>query len=155
MVPFLKSEIYGRSPLENSSFLVSSVHPDKLLHGAGFVARLSGASAEFLSMWTQMMAGIRPFFMQGEKLFLAFRPILPSWLFAEDNTATYKFLGRTMVTYHNPKRRDTFDPHTTTRSIVLHHVDGNSIELNGGIIPAPYAERVREGQVKQIDVYFT
>jgi len=38
-VPFLKPEVYGRSTLENSSFIVSSSHEDKNLHGQGFVAR--------------------------------------------------------------------------------------------------------------------
>ena len=57
LICFQDPEVYGRSPLENSSFLVSSAHPDESLHGAGFVARLSGATAEFLSIWTTMMAG--------------------------------------------------------------------------------------------------
>ena len=61
LVPFLDPQTYGRSPLENSSFLVSSAHPDATLHGRGFVARLTGATAEFLSMWSLMMAGPQPF----------------------------------------------------------------------------------------------
>ena len=40
--PFMDPQVYGRSPLENSSFIVSSAHPDESLHGNGFVARLSG-----------------------------------------------------------------------------------------------------------------
>ena len=52
LVPFLDPQTYGRSPLENSSFIVSSAHPDESLHGRGFVARLTGATTEFLSMWT-------------------------------------------------------------------------------------------------------
>ena len=73
LVCFLDPAVYGRSPLENSSFLVSSAHPDESLHGAGFVARLSGATAEFLSIWTTMMAGRQPFFLQNGKLCLAFQ----------------------------------------------------------------------------------
>lgn len=46
-IPFLNYETYGRSLLENSSFLVSSVNQNEKLHGRGFVARLSGATAEF------------------------------------------------------------------------------------------------------------
>ncbi len=64
LVPFLDPQTYGRSPLENSSFIVSSAHPDESLHGRGFVARLTGACAEFLSMWVFMMAGPQPFFVQ-------------------------------------------------------------------------------------------
>ena len=47
LVCFLKPAVYGRSVLENSSFIVSSAHPDASLHGTGFVARLSGSTAEF------------------------------------------------------------------------------------------------------------
>ncbi len=154
LVPFLDPKIYGRSPLENSSFLVSSAHPDELLHGAGFVARLSGASAEFLSMWRLMMAGERPFILERDQLCLAFKPILPGWIFGEDNTVSFKFLGRATVIYHNPGRRDTFDPKIVIRSIVLHTNEGNPLELAGQVIPAPFARKIREGQIGQIDVYF-
>src|SRR3989344_1069318 len=46
LVPFQPAERYGRSVLENSSFIVSSVFPDPSYHGVGFVARLSGSTAE-------------------------------------------------------------------------------------------------------------
>jgi hypothetical protein len=154
LIPFLDPEVYGRSILENSSFLVSSAHPDKLLHGAGFVARLSGASAEFLSMWRLMMAGMQPFFVQKDRLCLALKPILPGWLFNEDGTVSFKFLGRTPVTYHNPGRRDSFDPQAGIRRISLQTNGGSAIELAGEIIPAPYARQVRDGKMGQIDVYF-
>ncbi len=154
LIPFLDPEVYGRSPLENSSFLVSSAHPDELLHGSGFVARLSGASAEFLSMWRLMMAGVQPFYVKEGRLCLSLKPILPGWLFNDDNTVTYKFLGHTTVTYHNPKRHDTFDPSTNTISVILYPNKGDSFELRGGVIPAPFAQQIRDGMVKQIDEYF-
>jgi hypothetical protein len=154
LIPFLDPKVYGRSILENSSFLVSSSHPDELLHGAGFVARLSGASAEFLSMWRWMMAGERPFLLEGDQLCLAFKPTLPGWLFSEDNTLSFKFLGKVTVTYHNPERRDTFDPCVVIRSMVLHPNQGESLDLPLQVIPSPFAKRIREGQIKKIDVYF-
>ena len=40
LIPFLDPQKYGRSILENSSFLVSSAFPNNGLHGNGFVARL-------------------------------------------------------------------------------------------------------------------
>ena len=154
LIPFLDSEVYGRSTLENSSFLVSSAHPDELLHGAGFVARLSGASAEFLSMWRLMMAGAQPFFVQKNQLCLALKPILPGWFFNLDGTVSFQFLGRTPVTYHNPSRRDTFDSQAVIRSISLQPNQGCAIELAVEVVPAPYAMQVRDGKIKQIDVYF-
>ena len=107
-VCFQDPEIYGRSPLENSSFLVSSAHPDPTLHGGGFVARLSGATAEFCSMWTAMMAGVRPFRMGDAGLELALEPTLPGWLFDDAGEVRFTFLGRTPVTVRNPARRDTW-----------------------------------------------
>ena len=58
LVPFMDEEVYGRSPLEAASFIVSSVFPDEKLHGASFDARLSGSTAEFLSMWQLIMQGL-------------------------------------------------------------------------------------------------
>ena len=51
LVPFMNNKVYGRSPLEAASFIVSSAFPDPKLHGASFLARLSGSTAEMLSMW--------------------------------------------------------------------------------------------------------
>jgi hypothetical protein len=154
LIPFLDPAIYGRSILENSSFLVSSAHPDESLQGAGFVARLSGATAEFISMWRTMMAGEQPFTDKEGQLCLAFKPVLPGWLFCEDNTVTCKFLGKTTLIYHNPKLRNTFEPECAVQSIILHPLESGAIELTGNVIPAPYALMVRNSQVRQIDVYF-
>jgi len=153
LVPFFDPAIYGRSPLENSSFIVSSAHPDESLHGAGFVARLSGATAEFLSIWTLMMAGAQPFFMQEGQLQLALLPALPGWLFREDGTLTFKFLGHCTVTYHNPERRDTYAEGMRIRRSVL-HLDNEDVTIEGPVIPAPYAEQVRAGEIAAISVYF-
>ncbi|MFX1548054.1 MAG: cellobiose phosphorylase, partial [Promethearchaeota archaeon] len=51
IIPFLNPEVYGRNLTENSSFIVSSAFIDENLHGTGFYARLSGATAEFLHIW--------------------------------------------------------------------------------------------------------
>ena len=154
LVPFLDPAVYGRSPLENSSFIVSSVHPDESLHGTGFVARLSGATAEFLSMWTTMMAGAHPFFLQDNRLHLAFKPVLPGWLFREDGSITFRFLGQCMVSYYNPQRHDTCAEGMVIRRSVLHLPNGDVVEFPGSIIPTPYAEQVRAGLVPAISLYF-
>ena len=152
LIPFQDPQVYGRSPLENSSFIVSSAHPDESLHGRGFVARLSGSTAEFLSIWNMMMAGERPFFVQDSQLVLAFRPVLPGWLFGEGGTVSCKFLGCCTVVHHNPQRRDLMGD--LANKLTLETLDGQTVELAGGVIGAPCAAMVRAGQVKTIHAHY-
>jgi hypothetical protein len=153
LVPFLDPDIYRRSPLENVSFLVSSAHPDETLHGAGFVARLSGSTAEFLSLWQIMMAGQEPFSLMDGELHLKLAPILPGWLFTASGQVSFKFLGRCNITYHNPNRVDTFDGRISPRKYTLHNQDGLITEIQAEVLGPPYAQAVRNGQVLSIDVY--
>ena len=55
LVPFQNPKVYGRSTLENSSFIVSSAFRDSSLHGNGFVARLSGSTTELLDIWLRLI----------------------------------------------------------------------------------------------------
>jgi hypothetical protein len=153
LVAFQDPARYGRSPMENSSFIVSSAHPDKSLHGAGFVARLSGVAAEFLSIWRIMMAGKNPFYVQDGGLRLSLKPVLPGWLFTETGTLTFTFLGHTTVTYHNPERLDTYLPGIGSYQVVLYLEDDQQVTLENGVVSAPYAEMVRNGQVSSMDIY--
>ncbi len=150
LIPFQDPHRYGRSHLENCSFLVSSAHPDTSLHGAGFVARFTGATAEFLNIWHVMMAGRRPFFLRDGELCLRFQPTLPGWLFSMERTLTFTFLGHCAVTYHNLERLDT--PGLHVRKIILHLRAGQTVELAGEVIGAPYAALVRAGEIPAIQV---
>jgi hypothetical protein len=58
---FMDPNVYGRSPIENSSFIATSSNPDAKKHGQGFVSRLTGSTAEVLSMWRYMFIGKHPF----------------------------------------------------------------------------------------------
>jgi hypothetical protein len=156
LIPFQKPERYGRSILENSSFIVSSAFPDKNLHGNGFVARLSGSTAEFLHIWLIMNLGPNPFFLNERKeLNLRFQPVLAGWLFTKkDKTYTFNFLSKVRVTYHNPKRKDSFGRAAVTpKKICFQDKDGKSIESRCDTIPSPYAGQIRSGQIKNIDIY--
>lgn len=153
LVPFMDNSVYGRSPLEAASFIVSSAFPDAKLHGAGFLARLSGSTAEFLSMWALMMAGPKPFVLsEAGELQLKFAPILPRWLFTERNTVSFTFLGSILVTYHNPSRADTWK--ITPTSVVVVGTDGTSLTFGDGIIDSTTATLVRSLGVSSIDVFF-
>ncbi len=152
MPPFLDPARYGRSPLENSSFIASSAHPDPNLHGAGFVARLSGSTAEFLSIWFTMMTGGLPFTWSAKTgLGFELKPILPGWMFDAQNQLGFRLLGHTWVTYHNPSRQNTWEQRTHRIELISHA--GKSLTLEGGTLNAAYASRVRSGQVARIHMH--
>lgn len=173
LVPFLKPEVYGRSILENSSFIASSANPDASIHGNGFVARLSGSTAEFIHILLLMAVGEKPFRVsaQGE-LELEFRPALPAWLFTKTaatvplwrdgrrtpvrlaaNTYSFSFLGSIVVTFHNPRRRDTFGPRAVRpRSWKLTHANGQVSQVDGPAVSGVLARQVRERQITRIEI---
>ncbi|MDD5156421.1 MAG: cellobiose phosphorylase, partial [Candidatus Omnitrophica bacterium] len=155
LIPFQNAARYGRNILENSSFLVSSAFPDKKLHGRGFVARLSGSTAEFLSIWLAMNLGPNPFFLVNGELNFKFEPKLAGWLFRKkEKTYSFNFLGRIDVVYHNALRKDTFGKKgATCKKILFNDKAGNPVEITGNTIPAPYALQVRDRKIKRIDIY--
>ena len=155
LIPFQNPQRYGRSILENSSFLVSSAFPDKKLYGNGFVARLSGSTTEFLEIWLKMNLGIKPFFLNGSgELNLRFNPILKGWLFDKEGCYSFNFLSRIKVTYHNPKRRDTFGKHAAKiMKITFNDKNGSAVEIPSDTIGSPYANQIRSRQIKEIDIY--
>lgn len=157
LVPFMDNEVYGRSPLEAASFIVSSAFPDPKLHGASFMPRLSGSTAEFLSMWMILMAGRTPFTVDtanNNELVLSFQPSLPGWMFNNDGTASFTFLGAITVTYHNPSKQDTWG--MSPRSATVMYADGNVVEGSGDSaeIRGSVAQDVRDRKVVTIHVYF-
>ncbi|MBU1867023.1 MAG: hypothetical protein KKD13_00940, partial [Candidatus Margulisbacteria bacterium] len=109
LVPFMDPRVYKRSILENSSFIVSSAHPNAKNHGRGFIARLSGGAAEFIDMWLTMTTGKRLFFLdQTGKLCFQLKPVLPAWLFKQGELS-FRLFGKIEVVYLNSKRKDSFD----------------------------------------------
>ena len=155
LIPFQKPERYGRSILENSSFLVGSVFPDKNLHGNGFVARLSGSTAEFLQIWLIMNLGTDPFLLDDKnELSLRFAPKLPGWLFDRKGMYGFNFLGRIAVVYHNPKRKNTFGKEAAEINKIIFNDSGeNPVQVSSDTIPSPYAQQIRSRQIKRIDIY--
>jgi len=151
LIPFQPPERYGRSVLENCSFLASSANPDPSTHGRGFVARLSGATAEFLEMWQTLFFGVSPFVQTESGLSLRLSPTLPSRLIAEDGRVSAMFLGHTLVTYHLPARESvTPDTHRAARYRLT--ADGQTRVVEGEALDARDAAAVREGRFASIDV---
>ena len=148
---------YGRSILENSSFIVSSAFSDKSLIGNGFVARLSGATAEFLHIWRIMNVGKKPFFINAaSELNLKFSPILAGWLFKKDGSYGFNFLGSIRVSYSNPARKNTFGKNPALiKKISFKDKAGKNLEIASDIIPAPYAEQIRLRLIPEIKITLT
>lgn len=152
MPPFMDPAVYGRSTLENSSFIASSANPDEQLHGTGFIARLSGSTAEFIQMWTIMMTGGKPFTWKDGQLSLALQPILPSWLFTEEGEISFTFLGGCEVVYSNKLKRDTFADGVKAVSYELQYNDGSVVKVDQLALGHAEALAVRDGKVAKIRV---
>ncbi len=171
--PFLSPEVYGRSPLENVSFIVSSAFPDPTLHGRGLQPRLSGVTGEMIHIWTLMTAGPRPFYLGGDAR-LAFRldPALPEWLFTRSGRETgyldrsgrrkklrlpagsfaFLLLGRILVVYHRggqgPVSRQSG---TGVVNYRLTYGNGRKVAVAGGEVRGSAARDIRKGRVVRID----
>lgn len=150
-VPFLNPETYGRSIYENSSFIASSANPDTRIHGRGFVARLSGSTAEFLQMWTLMMFGHTPFAMTKDGLAVEFAPVLPEYLIPNDGVVEAKFIGKVPVTYIFPTKKDYVPGEYSVGKIAVTWKDGSVSEFDGRIC-GKEAEAVRVGDAESIRV---
>ena len=150
-VPFLSPDTYGRSIYENSSFIASSANPDKRIHGRGFVARLSGSTAEFLQMWTLMMFGHTPFAMTENGLSVEFAPVLPEYLIPDDGVVEAKFIGKVLVTYKFPEKKNYIPGEYSVGKITVTWKDGSVSELDGSICGKD-AEAVRAGDAESIVV---
>lgn len=151
LIPFQSPEVYGRSTLENSSFLASSSNPDEKVHGRGFVARLSGSTTEMISMWISMFLGKGGFTVNNGVLSFRLKPYLPGWLFDEDGYAEFNLLSRCRVKYHNPERKNTFGKDgVSVIGMQLIYCDGKVVAVDGDTLTGNLAEDVRNGIVNGI-----
>lgn len=153
LIPYQKPEIYGRSILENSSFLASSANPDPAVHGQGFVGRLSGSTVEMLSMWMGMFLGNGGFRAENGKVMLTLAPVLAGRMFAENGDASFNLCGSCRVTYHNPSRGSTYGAGGVKVARMVAHMAGGDVEVLGDTFGEEVALAVRAGQVSAIDAW--
>ena len=151
-IPFLDEETYGRSTMENSSFIASSANPDERIHGKGFVARLSGTTVEFMNIWKLMMFGKNPFTVESDKLTLKFEPAIPNYLIGEDRKVKAMFLGSVPVTYSFDGIKDYIPGEYEIGAIVLTYKNNTLINVYNGAVEDAAAADVRDGKVKSIEV---
>jgi hypothetical protein len=137
---------YGRSTLENSSFIASSNNPDPLVHGRGFVARLSGSTAELISMWRYMMFGKTLFSVNHGELSFQVNPHLTKEMFVENVLETTLFSTiKVIYSLENPNDM-------TPSSYTLKYKDQSMIEIIGEKITGSLALQIRNQEVVEIKV---
>ncbi|MCK9636065.1 MAG: hypothetical protein M0R41_07280 [Methylobacter tundripaludum] len=169
LVAFRDPAEYGRNPVENSSFLVSSGFAvDPRQHGRGCVARLSGSTVEFLHLWTHLFLGSTPFVFEEGKLLFRPAPVLSKSFFSSDEqlanpfgfeetlpagSAACALLGTTLLVYINPEHQDTFgDAAVKPCRYLLHGRDGIMQTVEGQHLEGQIAEALRNGQFRRVDV---
>ncbi|TVP96938.1 MAG: cellobiose phosphorylase [Acholeplasmatales bacterium] len=150
-VCFMDPAVYGRNPLENSSFIAPSNNPDPAIHGQGFFARLSGSTVEVLSMWAVMMTGGNPFRVEEDVLVLRFEPRLHTRFFKPDGTLSFTFLKTIRVTYVNASRDSTYTRCDIDRIAVTRQ--GETTMILGDALKGALAEDIRDGLYDSITVY--
>jgi len=167
ILPFMDPTVYGRPLMECSSFIASSAFPDPGVHGEGFLARLSGSTAEFMDMWKLMFIGPEPFFLNdNDEVEMQLVPALPSWLFEDESSesdptfdedgnhiVSFKLFGKILVTYHNPGASNLFGKPPSSYVITME--DGAVVNVDGETIPTETALKIRRvSSVASIDGYF-
>jgi len=161
LLPFMNASAYGRSLMECSSFIASSSFEDPSVRGRGFLARLSGSTAEFMSMWVLMMLGPQTFSLdeKSRELRMQLLPALPRWLF-DDTTypgeavVSFKLFGAIDVRYFHRRGKDDLFRVPATRYVVGFR-DGQVMKVDGAFIPPPLSDKIRRVVfVSSIDVFF-
>lgn len=152
-VPFLDPAVYGRSIYENSSFIASSRNPDERIHGKGFVARLSGSTIEFISMWKLLMFGRHVFTVKKKELVFSPQPALPAYLIPEDGVVEATLLGETAVVYHMEGKRDYIPGQYTAKRMHFTYKNKNEADVDAACVAGKLAEDVRGGKMERIEVW--
>jgi hypothetical protein len=167
ILPFMDPDVYGRSLMECSSFIASSAFPDPSIAGKGYLARLSGSTAEFMDIWKLMFLGPKLFSVNEHgSLQMEFTPALPSWLFedkpigndptfdeAGNHIVKFKLFASIPVTYHNPGGVNRYGE--SPQKYVITKTNGDIIDVDGPTISSKAAEEIRRMKtIQSIDAYF-
>jgi hypothetical protein len=136
------------------------------LHGNGFVARLSGATAEFIHILSLMTIGEKPFTIDREgNLNFNLKPVIPGWLFTDKpqkrellidgkwqnieftaGSFSFMFLGNILITYLNPHKTHTYgDTPLIPAEWTLTDHKGKITTLKADRLTGETAQKVRNG----------
>ena len=158
-VPFLDKDTYGRSTLENSSFIASSKNPNERIHGKGFVARLSGSTIEFISMWKLMFFGKNIFTVnEAGDLQFELTPAIPEYLIAEKDGKYFvssTLLGSTTLRLEFDKKQDYIPGEYSITEISVDYNDGTTITEYSNVLTKEAAEKIRDRGAISITIKMT
>ena len=115
------------------------------------MARLSGSTVEFMSMWKTMMFGRCPFTYEDETLKLTFAPVIPAYLVGEDLQVSAMFLGSTEVIYHLDGQHDFYPGSYAIEKIEIAYRNGSRMHC-GSSIAGDAARMIRDGMAETITV---
>ena len=148
--PFMDPATYGRSTLENSSFIASSRNPNPATQGRGYVSRLTGTTAEVMSLWLHMMSGTKLFKYENGILTFELKPKLHHCFFDSNNSVKFTLFKTTEIIYKNPKRKNTYgDDKVTPKMYML--CKGLEV-IKTTQVTHDLAENVRNGYYDRIEV---
>lgn len=149
---FMNPEVYGRSPLENSSFIATTNNPDASKHGQGFYARLSGSTAEVISMWKRLIFGPRLFsYVQG-KLQFQLQPSIPLAYFKDGKIETTLFANTKIRLLINQAVTPTDKTLTVTGYRLVSPKQTKPIIIEGSSIQGEHAMAIRQKRFSEIEV---
>lgn len=151
-VPFLDPEVYGRSIYENSSFIASSKNPNEKYHGKGFVARLSGSTIEFISMWKLMMFGKNLFTVKKGELAFMPCPAIPGYLIPGEKKITATMLGEIEVEYRMGEQKDYIPGNYQIKNMHFLYKNQNEVDTTAAYVTGKIAEDIRERKVARIEI---
>jgi len=151
-VPFLDPMTYGRSIYENSSFIASSRNPDEKIHGKGFVARLSGSTIEFISMWKLMLFGKNVFCVKKGELVFSPGPAIPEYLIPEDRTVEAVMLGDVTVVYRMEEKKDYIPGRYAIQNMHFFYKNKSEVDVSAASVGGKLAKDVRAGRIERIEI---
>jgi len=149
MPPFMNPEVYGRSPLENASFIATSNNPNPKNHGRGFVARLTGTTSEAITLFMLMMTGKKLFSFHHDVLSFGIHPLLTKDFFDENHEVSFHLFESIKVTIKNPSMKDTFDLEPI-RYELKNSVD--TVVVEGQQVDGHLAELIRKKHFETITI---
>lgn len=149
-VCFMNPETYGRPIWENSSFIVPAVNPDRSLWGQGFVARLSGSTAEALSIRHLLFFGPELFAVKQGELVFKPRPLMSRRFFPENGTVKVRLFDKTDIIYINLHRINGYDAKVVKYEL---HSEAAPVTIAADVIGMPWSEKIRLGHYQTIKIY--